>query len=179
MPLEAAEIKEITARIFEQDFLDYVFGSTLTPFQLVEDYFFSLVDNSWPPKSLIFKIGPNFSPSAGVVWFENINWLNRNLIFTIYVFPEFRTKGIGPKTLYHAGYIAFNILNMKKIKSFVYENNRKMKKILRHIGASYEGLVKDFRLTPGGFQNAELFSFTAEAFHSLGVVEKGRKRWSG
>lgn len=176
IPVTAAEIPEIVAAVFGSDFTEYIFGSSFDPVGFLEDYFALLCDQSRPPKNFLFKVCVS-DRLAGLVWFEQISWMHRNLVLTIYFLTEFRQKNLGAKAFYHAAYWAFCFFNMKKIKCFVYQNNSQMIRMLKKIGAHYEGKIRGFRIYQGCYQDLEIFALTDWDFRHSPKIAQGRQIW--
>ena len=126
--------------------------------------------------SIWTKISGNFAP-VGACGLTNIDDMNRNAEFSLYIGPEVQKKGYGEKALKTLISHGFNNLNLEVIwgESFDYNQARNM---FKRIGMKEEGCRRHFYFREGQYHDAYLYSMLRSEWETMLEFENGRKQCS-
>jgi RimJ/RimL family protein N-acetyltransferase len=81
-------------------------------------------------------------PPVGLYGFTDINPVNRTCSFTHSVYEGFRGKGLGKKTLQAGVDFTFEVYNMRRIDTWILENNIAELKTAQSVGFQIEGTAR-------------------------------------
>lgn len=73
------------------------------------------------------------SSIAGVVYFTNLNPIDRRAVCSVYIFPEFQNRSLGISSVYQACLHGFGTLNLRTLYFVSHSDNTRMERIYRRL----------------------------------------------
>lgn len=112
----------------------------------------SMIDNTGNNKR--FSIVNEDSKCIGIIGLYNINWINRNCEFGIYIGEKDQWgKGYAKESMIQIIDFAFNVLNLRKIKLDVVKDNQSAIKMYSKLGFKIIGEYKQERFIENEYKD--------------------------
>lgn len=124
-----------------------------------EAWFNSLHDNPSVKMYVIARAMSNTSRGevVGVCGLTSIDWLNRRAEFSLYIGPEYQSRGYGGEALRVLLRHGFKVLNLNSIWGEVYDGNPALE-VFKAVGFKEEGKRRAFYYRDGKYIDATLIS---------------------
>lgn len=94
----------------------------------------------------------------GACGFNNLQIKNQKAELGFWLLPEYWGRGIIPEAVSKINEFAFKILQLHRIEAFVETENDNSKKVLKKMGFSYEGTMKDVEIKEKKFISLSVFA---------------------
>jgi len=105
-------------------------------------------------KSIYFEIHHNDGTLIGLCCLIDINWLSRTSDFSIYIGDKnFHGQGLGKESLHLLFDYAFNVLNLERIYSHVFDFNQNAIGLYQKLGFKIEGTLRKHHFHNGKYIN--------------------------
>ena len=112
------------------------------------------------------------SVPVGLYGFTDINPVNRTCSFTHSVYKHSRGKGLGKETLQAGIDLTFEVFNMRRIDTWILENNIAELKTSQSVGFQIEGTARQAVYKCGQYLACHYLGLLREEWESSGRVKK-------
>jgi len=125
------------------------------------------------PSYLYFIVETKKGAPIGIATLNNINWKDRNLSLELIIGDDkFRGKMYGIDICITASDVAFSVLNMYKLWSYIYSFNEQSIKMCKWLGVPQEAILKDQKLSDGKLFDTYVFGMLKPDFYKLKTAKQ-------
>lgn len=146
------------------------FGTVNTACLNIQDQlkWFEKIQDDSSCKYFIAKEGDQ---SIGLYGFTDFNPINRSCSFTHSLFKEHRGKGLGKKTLYAGIDMTFEVFNMRRIETWILENNQAEIAVVAAVDFVEEGTKRSAVYKCGEYLDCKLFGLLRDEWENSSRVK--------
>jgi RimJ/RimL family protein N-acetyltransferase len=115
------------------------------------------------PESLTFEIKKD-EVVIGQAAFKSFRWFNRKAELSLFLHPDFQSKGLGTSILKSMIHHAFYHMNLHRLEAEVNEYNVQGLRLLEKLGFVKEGVLREARFLNGKYYDIIRFGMLKEDF---------------
>ena len=114
---------------------------------------------------LFWIFTPVASAIVGVVYFTNINLIDRRAHCSAYIFPEFQNRSFGISSVYQACLHGFGTLNLRTLYFASHSNNERMTRIYQRLAFfKHNATLRNEYWREGQWQHVHIYSLDSEDY---------------
>lgn len=143
-PMENGDFAVISGWFLDLDDLSRFDRSTRMPLspEALRKSWFGFTDDGGSGNRHWFSIADNANRPVGMVGFEHVCSLNRDAVVPMFIDRQFRGRGIGTRSLALAMDIGFDMLGLRRLTSYLREDNEPSRSLTGRLGFRQEGCIR-------------------------------------
>jgi len=160
-PVEEEDIYQLLEFRWDQDIMQYLVHEPISKQQQLEWF------KNLSKKDLVLSIflkGEEDMELVGTIGLYNINWVHRLATWRIRLSPVVQGKGIGYEASSMVLEYGFKTLNLHKMQSSSFADNKAIVKLLQKLGCKEEGILKSHFYNDGEYADVILFGLLKSDF---------------
>ena len=160
-PVEEEDIYQLLEFRWDKDIMKYLIHDPISKQQQLEWF------RNLSKKDLVLSIflkGEEGLELVGTIGLYNINWVHRLATWRIRLSPVVQGKGIGYEASSMVLEYGFKTLNLHKMQSSSFADNKAIVKLLQKLGCKEEGLLKSHFYNDGEYLDVILFGLHKSDF---------------
>ena len=160
-PVEEEDIYQLLEFRWDKDIMKYLVHEPISKQKQLEWF------KNLSQKDLVLSIflkGEEDMELVGTIGLYNINWVHRLATWRIRLSPVVQGKGIGYEASSMVLEYGFNTLNLHKMQSSSFADNKAIIKLLQKLGCKEEGLLRSHFYNDGEYSDVILFGLLKSDF---------------
>ena len=160
-PVEEEDIYQLLEFRWDKDIMQYLVHEPISKQQQQE--WFKNISKKDLPLSIFLKEEDGLE-LVGTIGLYNINWVHRLATWRIRLSPVVQGKGIGYEASSMVLESGIKTLNLHKMQSSSFADNKAIVKLLQKLGCKEEGLLRSHFFNDGEYCDVVLFGLLASDF---------------
>lgn len=116
------------------------------------------------PSSMVFRI-EHEDRLIGEIGFRTIKWFNRKSEISLFITPEYQSKGFGKQALLMLMKFAFDKMNLQRLETEVIDYNDKAKSLVEKLGFVLEGKLREAKYNDGRYYDVLRYGILKREYH--------------
>ena len=117
------------------------------------------------PETITFRVEYN-GVLAGEAKIKSLRWYNRKAEVSLFLSPQFRSKGIGRSAMEKLIDYAFNTLDLHRLEAEIYDYNNDSALLAEKLGFIKEGVLREAKYYDGKYYDIIRFGLLKKEYNN-------------